>query len=131
MESRAAFPGWLNRLWWVLMPGVLVLAAGVLRFIVHLFGGQAEQKATGLGAVAGGFGMAALRVVGLWLLGSLALMQVWFFVAAGFAWRSEFDLQRGERWKFTGAVGVLLVVYSPLLLILMAQAALFLRRFAG
>ena len=128
MEERGAFPGWLNRLWWVVMPGVIVLAAYVLRFITGLRIALGEQKATGLGAVAGGFGITAALAVASWLLVSLALMNVWFFVAAGFAWRREFDLQRSERWKLTGTVGVLLVVYSPILLVLMGQVALAIRR---
>ena len=130
METRGAFPGWLNRLWWVLMPGVVVLAAGVLRFVIHMLGiGEPpEQKATGLAAVGGGLGMTPYWVVGSWVLVSLALMNVWFFVAAGFAWRREFELQRNERWKLTGAVGALMVVYSPLLLVLIGQLMLAMRK---
>lgn len=128
MEARGAFPGWLNRVWWVLMPGALVLAAGVVAFLPYLLGGHAEQKATGLAAVGGGAGIAVFWVVGSWLLVSLALMNVWFFVAAGFAWRKDFDLQRGERWKLAGAVGALMLVYSPLLLVLMGKLMLAMRR---
>jgi hypothetical protein len=111
-------------MWWVLLPGAVILAAYVTRFIAGLGIEFGEQKATGLGAVAGGYGMTAAMVLGSWLLVSLALMNVWFFVAAGFAWRKHFRLQRGERWKLTGAVAVLMVIYSPILLVLIGQLVL-------
>ncbi|MGH9554989.1 MAG: hypothetical protein ACRD2Y_04120 [Terriglobales bacterium] len=110
MAESGAFPGWLNRLWWVLLPGVLFVAVSILGVTGYLLSGAA-RRATGLAAVAGGVS----GLVVSWLLVSLALMHLWFLVAAAFALRRRAQLRRQEEWKLTGTGVVLLAVYSPLI----------------
>lgn len=121
MEERSAFPGWLNRLWWVLLPGVLLLATTVLWWTGHLGVMASEQRATGLAAVAGGFAETAVVLLVGWLLVSLALMHLWLLVAAGFAVQRRVRLQRRERWKLLGTGLALLAVYSPLIAVIVVR----------
>lgn len=111
MDERGAFPGWLSRLWWVLLPGVLVVAVSTLGVTAYFLSGSSVGRATGLAAVAGGG--AGLLVS--WLVVSLALMHIWFLVAVGFAVRRNADLGRWEKWKLGSTGLLLLVVYSPLI----------------
>ncbi|MGH9601228.1 MAG: hypothetical protein ACRD24_02465, partial [Terriglobales bacterium] len=78
MAESGALPGWLNRLWWVLLPGVLFVAA--ISFALLL--GAIKWEATGGGAVIGRMGVSAHVLLVSWLLVSLALMHLWLLVAA-------------------------------------------------
>lgn len=111
MEERGAFPAWFGRLWWVLLPGVVVVAVGMLGTTGYLLSDATRDRATGLGGVAG----SGAELLVSWLLVSLILMHLWFFVAAGFAVRRNAYLARWEKWKLAGTVLVLLAVYSPVI----------------
>ena len=131
MEQGGAFPRWLNRLWWMLLPGVLLVILWALGmgpyFVRAILGDKATGLAAedGLHAVAGDIAVSAVVILVSWLLASLALMHLWFVVAAIFAVRRRAQLQRQERWKLVGAGFGLLAVYSPLI------AVLVVRMFAG
>lgn len=116
MKQGGALPGWLNRLWWVLMPGVLFIAAKVVWWTA-----RGPKQSTRLVAIAGG----VTGLVVSWLVVSLALIHIWMLVAAALALRRRTRLQRQERWKLLATGLVLLVAYSPLL------AALVVRIFAA
>ncbi|MGH9509368.1 MAG: hypothetical protein ACRD2Q_08335 [Terriglobales bacterium] len=111
METRGAFPGWLNRLWWVLLPGVLIVTVSILGVTGYLMSRVSDDRATGLAAVGGGGASLLLS----WLVVCLALMHLWFLVAACFALRRRAQLRRQEEWKLAGTGVVLLAVYSPLI----------------
>ncbi len=129
MDPHGAFPGWLNQLWWVLMPGVLPVAAIGLAVSVYLprLAERAEDRATGLGVVAGGANeMTGLFLVS-WLAVSVVLIHLWLLLAGGFAVTREAHLRPGEKWKLIGVGLALFAIYSPILLVLLGQLGLFLQ----
>ncbi|HSA92051.1 MAG TPA: hypothetical protein VLE48_03500 [Terriglobales bacterium] len=121
MEPRGAFPRWLNRVWWMLFPGAAFAAFVGVLFAVAL----AEQRATGLGAVAGGAGVELPADIGmylgaLWLsylLVATILVHLWFLIALSLGLWKRAQFRRWEKWKVGLTAVVLAGVWSPFVVI--------------
>lgn len=110
MEKCGAFPGWMNKVWWVLLPGVLFAAVGDFVVDADLVGKVVPYKAEGLVPISGALGMAVV----FWISVSRLLILLWLMMATVLAVLRNAQLRRREEWKLASTGLMLLLTHSRL-----------------
>ena len=118
METRGAFPGWLNRCWRISLPGMVFVASIFLYITVYVLAIDTKYGATGISAIAGEFVSQSIgwrfTIVGSWLLVSVVVTHLWLLIALGIALRRSTYMTGWERCQLAATGVMLLAFYSPL-----------------